>query len=191
MHAVSSIVFSSWSLCAPNTAHKGHKRVKSRRQMIYVYLLWVGQMNFLSFCCEILLFWLIKDESFPTKSDESIEPLFLLLDIDVFDWMVFPFWDVLVGVCNYVIDEGFFIVLSFNCFIRAIFLGKYSRSGSVMLSWLPQIVHTIILFSFLKRDFRQFVHMEWSQEGTSLGKLVYSKRPAQWQHLWFREEDMC
>jgi hypothetical protein len=53
--------------------------------MIYVYLLWVGQMNFLSFCCEILLFWLIKDESFPTKSDESIEPLFLLLDIDVFD----------------------------------------------------------------------------------------------------------
>ncbi len=39
-----------------------------------------------------------------------------------------------MGVCNYVIDEGFFMKVSFNCFMRAIFLGKYSRSGSVMLS---------------------------------------------------------
>ncbi len=32
------------------------------------------------------------------------------------------------------------------------------------------------------------MHMEWSHDGTSLGKLVYSKGPEQWQHLWFGED---
>lgn len=59
------------------------------------------------------------------KSDVLDESVFLLLGIEAFDWTVRLFLPALVGVLNYEVDEGFFVVESFNCFIKEMFLGKY------------------------------------------------------------------
>lgn len=46
-------------------------------------------------------------------------------------------------------------------FISEMFLGKYSKSASIIYSLFPQKEHSMIFTAFLKVFFKQLVQIEW------------------------------